>query len=176
MNGRELDFEGALAGSSGTKTNGMQLLMNSNIVIKDGVIKSETAKILLQNYSNLTLDNVQLIGSPANQYVLSNNFGNVVLRNGTQIIATEGNIAFDLYYGMNRQGLYDDGITVTIEDSSVVIVGPIEYGKASRATQAAFLENTHLYIPQGYELEAPEGFVWVDAENGNGMLELRKAK
>lgn len=173
LNDKMLDLEGAMAGSAGTQTNGFQFLKDSDIVIKNGTIKSEDAKILIQNYSNLTLDNVKLIGSPNNTYVLSNNYGNIILKNGTEIRATEGNVAFDLYYGMNKQGAYDNGVTVTIEDPSVIIEGPIEYGKAKRATDEAFLANTHCYIPKGYELSAPSGYKWVDAENGNGMLELR---
>lgn len=171
LRGHTLDFEGEMAGSAGTKTNALQLLKDSNIVIKDGIIKSEAAKILIQNYSNLTLDNVQLLGSPKNKYVLSNNFGNIVLKNGTHIEATSGNIAFDLYYGMNNQGLYDAGVTVTIEDDSVVIDGPIEFGKANRASHEDFIANTHLYIPDGYQLAAPSGYQWVESQNP-GYLEL----
>lgn len=171
LNGNTLYPEGQLAGSSGTTTNGLQLLKDSNIIIKNGTIQSEDAKILIQNYSNLTLDNVKLIGSPNNGYVLSNNFGTVVLKNGTEIIASDGKVAFDLYYGMNKNGEYDDGVTVTIADSSVKIVGPIEYGKADRADAAKFVENTHLYIPAGYALEAPAGYAWVETQEGTQTLE-----
>lgn len=158
-----------MAGSPGTKTQAFQFLKDSNIYLKNGTIESDDAKMMIQNYSNLTLDNVKVIGGTKAQYVVSNNYGNVVFKNGTEIRATEGNVAFDAYYGMNA--IYDDGVTVTIEDGSVVIVGPIEYGKANRATQEAFLENTHIYKPTGYTLEAPTGYGWVDV--GNNKEELR---
>lgn len=50
-------------GSTGTETNGFQLLRDSTITFKNGSITSTKAKILIQNYSNLTLDEVTLNGT-----------------------------------------------------------------------------------------------------------------
>ena len=158
-----------MAGSPGTKTQAFQLLKDSVVCFKNGTIESDDAKMMIQNYSDLTLDNVKVIGGTKAQYVVSNNYGSATFKNGTEIRATEGNVAFDAYYGMNA--IYDNGVTVTIEDDSVVIVGPIEYGKAKRATEEAFLANTHIYKPTGYALDAPNGYMWVDA--GNNQEELR---
>lgn len=178
----EKDDEGNYAGSSGTKTCGMQLLKDSNVTIKNGTIKAEDSKMLVQNYSNLTLENVKLLGSPTDTYVLSNNFGEVHLKGATEILATEGNVAFDLWYGMNSKGLYDDGVTVYIDDPEVVIQGPIEFGAANRATVANWLANTHLYVCKDYpNLEGLEirgagkgssyEYTWVD--NGD-YYELKR--
>lgn len=121
---------GETVGSSGTETNGMQLLPNSTIVIKNGKITSTKAKILIQNYCNLTLDGVILDGSSLNDscpYTLSNNHGNIVITGNTNIIAKTGGVAFDVYYWPN--GGYGDGVTVTFDDSFTGKVdGNIEYG------------------------------------------------
>lgn len=154
LNGHKLtlekDDEGNYAGSSGTKTCGMQLLKDSNVIIKNGTVEAQDSKILVQNYSNLTLESVKLVGSPSDTYVLSNNFGEIHLKGATEILSTEGNVAFDLWYGMNKDGLYDDGVTVYIDDPEVVIQGPIEFGAASRATVVNWIANTHLYVCKDY--------------------------
>ena len=78
----------------------MIILKGSTITIQNGKITTpdETgAKILIQNYSNLTLDNVELVGADVTQYVLSNNFGSTKLENGTTITAQDDNVAFDVY-------------------------------------------------------------------------------
>lgn len=49
-------------GSSGTETNGFQLQKGSAVTFKNGTITSDKAKILIQNYSDLTLENVVLDG------------------------------------------------------------------------------------------------------------------
>lgn len=149
--------------------------------MKDGLISAEGAKILIQNYSNLTLEDVILQGSENNKYVLSNNFGTIHLKGTTKVLATgsingKQNVAFDLYYGMNSKGLYDAGVVVYIDDPSVVIQGPIEFGKASRASVNDWIANTHLYVCKDYNLdtlEIPEGFVWRMADND--MYELKRA-
>ena len=114
-------------GSSGTETNGFQLLKGSTVTIKDGQIQAKTSKarILFQNYCNLTLDNVTVDCTGSNcEYVSSNNCGNVVIRDST-LIAAEGQAAFDVYY-WPKNG-YTEGVTVTVEGDSV-ITGRIEYG------------------------------------------------
>lgn len=158
-----------MAGSPGTKTQAFQFLKGSTVYLKDGTLESTPAKMMIQNYSDLTLDNVKITGGNNCLYVVSNNYGSATFKNGTELHAAEGRIAFDAYYGMSS--VYDDGVTVTIEDDSVVIDGPIEYGKAARASEEAFLANTHIYKPTGYALDAPEGYQWVDA--GDGKEELR---
>jgi hypothetical protein len=172
LNGHALNLQDMFVGSAGTQTNAFQLLKNSDVTFKNGVIKAEDAKIVIQNYSNLTLDNVEVIGSGINQYLVSNNFGNIVFKNGTKIKALDGQIAFDLYYGMSAA--YDEGITVTIEDASVIIEGPIEYSKANRANQADFEAKCKLTVPLGYELEIPKGYEWKD--NGDGTQTLVAVK
>lgn len=168
LNGHELFMEGPFTGSEGTKTLGFQFLKGSDVIIKNGTIRSTDAKMVIQNYSNLTLDNVTIIGSETNQYLVSNNFGDVHFKNGTTLKASGKTVAFDVYYGMFA--VYDDGVSVTIDTDDVVIEGKFEYGKASRATEEGFKANAHLYVPEGYPLAAPEGYTWKVVENG--MQEL----
>lgn len=168
LNGNRLVMKAPNTGSAGTQTLAMQLLKGSTVTLKNGIIEAEDSKMVIQNYSNLTLDNVEIIGAGINQYLVSNNFGDVVFKNGTKIRAREGQIAFDLYYGMSAA--YDNGVSVTIADNSVVIEGPIEYSKANRASQANFEAKCKLVTPVGYELEIPAGYEWSD--NGDGTQTL----
>lgn len=130
-----IDFNGKTynvdktVGSAGTETNGFQLLKGSVVTLKNGAMTSDTAKILLQNYCNLTLDGMTLDLSDKKQiqYVLSNNFGNTVITGKTQIIAPEGGAAFDVYYGLNAS--YYDGVSVTFDENFTGIVeGTVKYG------------------------------------------------
>lgn len=110
------------AGSAGTETNGFQLLKDSNITMKNGTIKiaqgNSTIKRIIQNYANLTLENMQIYA--ANQvggedYPLSFNNGNIVFKGNTSIItSSDSNIAFDVFYW--KDGGYT-GTTVTFDES-----------------------------------------------------------
>ena len=168
LNGKSLLLQDNYVGSAGTQTNGFQFLKDSNITLQNGTIIAEDAKIVIQNYSNLTLDNVEIIGAGCNKYLLSNNYGNVILKNNTKIKALDNMVAFDLYYGMLPE--YDNGVTVVIEDSTVVIEGRVEYSKANRVLQSDFEAKCKLTTPIGYQLDIPIGYEWKD--NGNGTQTL----
>ena len=139
------DIDGATVGSPDTETNGFQLLGNSTITFKNGTITSSKAKILIQNYSNLTLDHVKLDGTNlgATKYTLSNNFGDVKIADST-IIAPAGGYAFDVYYWPD--GGYGAGVSVTVEGDSY-IDGKIQYGGDDTATNVA--EKAKLNITDG---------------------------
>lgn len=79
-------------GSTGTETNGFQLLKGGSITITNGtiVVGTNSARILIQNYCDLTLDKVTLNGSTNTEYVLSNNNGNTTIKGGTTINAADG--------------------------------------------------------------------------------------
>lgn len=113
-------------GSTGTVTNGFQLLKNSDITIKNGKIatNSDNIKTLIQNYSNLTLTDVTLdgTGSKNMKYVLSNNNGDVKLSGETSIEAPDGAVAFDVY-DYASQGY--TGVSVSVETTGI-IKGKIE--------------------------------------------------
>lgn len=112
------NIDGTTVGSPTTETNGFQLLKDSTITFKNGKLTSTKAKILIQNYCNLTLENMELDGSNLKRsnpnYTLSNNNGNVVI-DGTKISAADGMVAFDVcrYAGYT-------GPQVTVKGNSVI--------------------------------------------------------
>ncbi len=112
------DIDGTTVGSTGTETNGFQLLKDSTITFKNGKLTSTKAKILIQNYCNLTLENMELDGRNLNSsnpnYTLSNNNGNVVIKD-TTIFAANGMVAFDVC----RYADYV-GPKVTVKGNSVI--------------------------------------------------------
>lgn len=127
--GHTYNVNGNLVGSAGTETNGMQLLKGSVVTLKNGTLTSDKAKILVQNYCNLTLDGVNLDGTQSSScgYVLSNNFGNTVVTGKTTITAGTGKVAFDLWYGMSDT--YKDGVSITFDKNFTgTVTGKVEYG------------------------------------------------
>ena len=140
FNGYTYVNEGGV-GSSNTETNGFQLLRDSTIVFRDGTLtatNSSGCKILIQNYSNLTLDNMVLNSSATSDYLVSNNNGSLTLDNGTVLNAKDGGYAFDLYYWPN--GGYSGGITVTVLDA--VINGDIQYGTDGSSATTDYFYKT----------------------------------
>ena len=117
--GHTYTLDNPLVGSSKEyETNGFQLLKDSTIVMKNGSLYSEKANILIQNYSNLTLENMNLSLNRHHEnknqplYTLSNNNGNIVLTGDTNISALERNIAFDVC----RYASYP-GVSVTMDEN-----------------------------------------------------------
>ena len=147
---------GPATGSSGYQSQAFHLEKSAdytpNVTFKNGTITAETGKnvkMLIQNYCNLKLTDMNLIGTTDTQYVLSNNFGNTVINGNTSITATEGNVAFDVCYA---NGSYKDGVSVTVNTTGT-ITGIIELGTwnaAGAATGAPdindYLENANLII------------------------------
>lgn len=126
LNGNTYTINTSTVGSTGTETNGFQLLKGNTITIKNGTLKpGSSAKILLQNYSDLTLENVTVDcgGATQCQYAMSNNFGETEIKDSS-IIAPPNGVAFDVYYWPSNS--YGDGVTVTVKNSE--INGKIEYG------------------------------------------------
>lgn len=129
-------------GSEGTETNGFQLLRDSSIVMQNGTITSSAAKILIQNYSNLTLHNMNLDGSKlvgSNDYVLSNNHGTTKLTGQTSITAKEGDVAFDVCYWSPA---YADGVKVIV-DTTGTVTGKIEYSTYGASHPGRYCGKQH---------------------------------
>ena len=136
-------------GSSGTETNGFQLLKGSTVTFQNGTIYAGgSARILLQNYANLTLKDVTLDarGNTKCEYVSSNNCGTVNITGNTNIYAAEGQAAFDVYYWPS--GGYTDGVIVTVNTTGT-IGGRIEYTNDGTAGQDVVAEQAKLIIKSG---------------------------
>ena len=127
-------------GSTDTETQLFQLLKDSPAVtLKNGILniatltaKSGKFKMVLQNYCNLTLDNMVVDGTNLlgdGTYTMSNNHGDITINNST-IIAKKGGVAFDVYYGMSDS--YKEGVSVTVNNST--INGKIEVTVDNSAT------------------------------------------
>ncbi len=114
-------------GSAGTQNQAFHFEKGCNITLQNGTITSSGDEIimLIQNYGDLTLMNITLIGNNlpgTHRYVLSNNCGNVVIGAGTTITAKEGDVAFDVCV----TNYYPEGTQVTVEDGAT-ITGIVEY-------------------------------------------------
>lgn len=152
-----IDFKGMTyvagdpaVGSTGTETQAFQLLRDNNITLKNGTITSlagSNVRMLIQNYSNLTLENITLDGSNLNipasgAYTLSNNNGDVVIGNGTEVIAKDGGFAFDVCYYATYPSVH-----VTVE-AGATINGAVEMSMSS-GRGATVEENCELTIEGG---------------------------
>ena len=135
-----VDFAGhtftatSLVGSTGTESQAFHLEKGNTVVLKNGAItvaedQRANAAMLIQNYCNLTLDNMTLDGRGVLQnpnkplYALSNNCGEIILKSGTTISADEGDFAFDVCWAKS----YETGARVTMEDG-VTINGDVQLG------------------------------------------------
>ena len=152
LNNHTYTVSGKTVGSSGTETNGFQLLRGANVTIKDGKITSDKAKILIQNYCNLTLHNVELDGRNlvgSVPYTLSLNCGKIQITGNTSILAKTGGVAFDLYYW--PKGGYSEGVQVTVNTTGT-ISGPIELAEDGTEGAAGAADQNSLTI-QNVRLE-----------------------
>ena len=125
-------------GSTNTTTNGMQLLQGSTVTLKNGTYKANHGNdadhniaILIQNYSNLTIENCTLDMREANDpagnssgtsYALSTNCGKVVIKGETNIYARNNTeYALDVMHWENT-GYEDEGTSVTFDETMTGIV------------------------------------------------------
>ena len=139
-----------LAGSEGTKTQAFQLLKDSTITMKNGAIvgDNESVKMLIQNYADLTLENMVLDATQGNNnvlYVLSNNNGNVVITGDTDITAPEGKVAFDVCYYASYPS-----VTVTFDEKFTgTVTGNIEHTNYTSIAEPDYKNNAKLIIKAG---------------------------
>lgn len=150
-----------LVGSKGTESQVMHLEKGNTVVMKNGTItvKPElygNTAMLIQNYCNLSLENMILDGTVLDRpdkplYALSNNCGNTVLKGNTVISAKDGDFAFDVCWAAS----YTDGARVTMEDG-VKINGDVQLGlwgkDAYEGTQSVLTVNGGT-ITGGLELD-----------------------
>ena len=126
-----------LAGSEGTESQCFQLLKNSTLTFKNGTIEANNVNVamIIQNYSNLTLENMLLNGATITRngatYTMSNNHGVVVIEDST---ITAGKASGSGSYAFDVCG-YDTytGVSVTVKGSST-INGDIEVSRSATNT------------------------------------------
>ena len=137
LGGKILALTDPAVGSPGTETNSCQLLEGSTVTIKNGTLKSENTEIMIQNYSNLTLDGMTVIGKNA-KYVVSNNCGNIKINNTT---ITAGSNDKQFAFDVCGYAKYTSGVEVTVSGKSV-INGDVEIAKSKNNTQSMKLNIT----------------------------------
>lgn len=133
------------AGSSGTETNGFQLLKDSTITFKNGTIRiaKETTSIkrIIQNYANLTLEDMHFYAenqADGQNYPLSFNNGRITFKGDTEIITPDdNNIAFDVCKFNNYPN-----VTVTFDESYTgTINGRIVYDSSDANTHKLYIKG-----------------------------------
>ena len=157
FNGKTYTFNEGV-GSTGTPSNGFQILKGNTVTLKNGTLNVDALAadkfyILVQNYANLTVENMILDGTNLDKwskhedqvangdsYVLSNNSGTVVVKGNTIITANdEGSKAYALD-ACTKAGY--DAPTVTVEQG-VTVNGNVE---ASAALNFAGTLNGNVVI------------------------------
>ena len=132
-------------GSSGTETNGFQLLKDSTITFKNGTIRiaKETTSIkrIIQNYANLTLEDMHFYAenqAGGQDYPLSFNNGIITFKGDTDIITPyDNNIAFDVCQFNNYPK-----VTVTFDESYTgTINGRIVYDSPDESTHKLYIKG-----------------------------------
>lgn len=170
LDGYTYDIDGTTVGSEGTETNGFQLLKDSTVTFKNGKITSKKAIILIQNYSNLTLEDMVLDGSNlagTTPYTLSLNNGTVNITGNTSILANEDGVAFDVYYWPSS---YPKGVQITVNTTGT-ISGPIELGLSKGAAPAGAAEYNKLII-QNINHEGRIKNELGDGDNDKGIVAI----
>ena len=195
LGGYTYTCSGPAVGSTGTATQAFHLEKGNTITLTNGKVDctSESGvKMLVQNYSDLTLDGMTLDGTNlpgSNRYVLSNNNGNVVI-DDTTITAKSGDFAFDVcryssYKSVNvtvtgnsvihgnveisaSEGDAKDGFSLTLDGGTMT--GDIVVDNSAKAAMEAAPEKATVTKAADFEQDAPEGYKWEETEAGDYKL------
>ena len=184
-------------GSPNTTTNGMQLLQGSTVTLKNGTYKANHGSdadhniaILIQNYSNLTIENCTLdmreandsAGNTANtSYALSTNCGKVVIKGNTNIFARNATeYALDVMHWENT-GYEDEGTSVTFDETMTGtvngkidvycyrnsgVVKPVDDGGAVLTIMGGTFVNSGLTLEQ-FKAFVPTGYTVTTNTDGS---------
>lgn len=164
-------------GSTGTESNGLQVLKGNNVIVKNGKLDvAAEAKvdfyILIQNYADLTVDGVVLdgtnldkwSGTDGDSYTLSNNSGAVVIKDTTIIANDEGDkaFAFDVF---ENSGYTVPDVTVT---GDCQINGTFDVSGIGSATLTisggTFVNDPTPYLAEGFAA-VKDGETWTVNDN-----------
>ncbi len=183
-------------GSANTTTNGMQLLQGSTVTLKNGTYKANhgdnadhNIAILIQNYSNLTIDGCTLDMTEANDpsgnskgtsYVISSNCGNITIKGKTNITARSGDYALDVMHWENtayeEEGtrvVFDETMTGTVDGKIDVycyrnnkVVKPVDDGGATLVIKGGTFKNSGLTLEQ-FKAFVPAGYTVTTNADGS---------
>ncbi len=157
-------------GSPGTTTSGFWFEKGSKATLQNGTLDAgSTAKLLIQKYGNLVLDNMNLIGGEQTLNVVSTNNGVTTFKNNTNITAKGSNTAFDAYYWPANG--YGD-ISILTDKLTGKITGKIEQTHDNSTTDEEMKLHSTIKINSGtFTMSIPqewcaEGFEPKDNQNG----------
>ena len=177
-------------GSVGTESQGFHLEKGNTVTLKNGTIKvspdSQNTSMLIQNYCDLTLENLDLYGSNITKYIISSNYGDTVLKN-VNIDGTNNNIvAIDLMHWLN-DSYKDQAPTMKIQnDADNTIKGSINvYCSGSGAAECQnkptltisgghYTVDPSAYLETGYAAAASnkDGYVYQVVKATNTPAEV----
>lgn len=167
LNKMTYTFADPAVGSVGTETQGFHFEKGNTVTVKNGTLNAKSGnanvKMLIQNYCNLTLDGVTVDGTNLNgagkgRYVVSNNCGNVTIKD-TTITAASGDFAFDSC----KFRTYDKP-TVNVTGTSV-INGKVEASGGDINFESGTTLNGMLRVGENKQTGAATGSV-VTIKNG----------
>ena len=165
-----IDFDGftysftePAVGSTGTQSNGFQILNGNNVTLTNGTLNvdseySSKYYILVQNYANLNVIDMTLDGTnldkwsatDGDSYVLSNNSGEVNIGGETNIIANdEGDLAF-AFDACDKTSWGYELPTVTVNTTGT-IDGGIEVSANLYITAANLAERSYILMQENGE-------------------------
>lgn len=182
FNGHTYKLSNPGAGSTGTKTNGFQLLQGSDITFKNGIIRisdkngregsGNPIKRIIQNYANLTLEDMQIYAenqADGEDYPLSFNCGDIFFKGNTSIYVPhpETTKVFDIckYSSYPRVAVvFDESYTGTIqgtifydspdpETHKLEIKGNGTFGKIEATSQGANAAKDAITVYSGHYAE-----------------------
>ena len=164
-------------GSVGTESQGFHLEKGNTVTLKNGTIKvspdSKKTIMLIQNYCDLTLENLNLYGSDATQYMISSNYGDTVLKNVNIDGTNKKLVAIDLMHWLGT-GYADQAPTMQIQnDADNTIKGSIDvYCSGSGAAECQ--DKPKLTISGGHYTVDPSAYLATDyaaaASNKDGYV------
>lgn len=177
--GHEYILKDPGAGSSGTETNGFQLLKNSDITFKNGTIRiaegTTSIKRIIQNYANLTLEDMHFYAenqAGGQNYPLSFYNGSITFKGDTEIITPDdNNIAFDVCKFNNYPK-----VTVTFDESYTgTINGRIVYDSPNAGTHKLYIKGNGTFgsieCTSGSDSAAKDG---IEVTSGNFAESVNK--
>ena len=157
-------FTEPAVGSTGTQTNGFQILKGNDVTLKNGKLNVDSEHsskyyILVQNYADLNVVDMTLDGTnldkwsftDGDSYVLSNNSGEVNISGKTNIIANNDGALAYAFDACDKTSWGYELTTVTVNTTGT-IDGAIEVSATLYITAANLAERSHILMQENGQL------------------------